>query len=300
MFVGELGQCLAPIVPDTRGDLAHLVGQRGKVRREVITAALLKFREEIAGPIRAVYFQTVAEYRVRRVRAESLHQAVADIVQVIFDGCGVVMVEHRTLGAHRRALHGLASAAGDEDERATGWAFRRNMHSGVVDIGDAIESVAALDKCRDELFALADFGHPQRSRIGRHGPAFHAQPGGSEIDRRVRSAIGPAAAERNIDAHPQLARFVVGETHGIEKAIRKIRQVDQSARRVVERHRIHRLDFHAANAAVLHGAQLAFELGFLDRRAEPPPAHHDPAVIRRVRKGGTQIVHGVARRGLGA
>ena len=224
------------------------------------------------------------------MRAESLHQAVADVVQVVLDGRGAVVVEHRTFGAHRRALHRLVSAARNEDQHgAAGWGFRRNMHSGIVDSGNAIESAAALDKRRDELFALADFGHSQGSCIGRHGEAFHAQSCGSEIDRRVRSAIGPAAAERDIDAHAQLARFVVGETHGVEKAVREIRQVHQAARRVVERQRIHRLDLDAANTAFLHGAQLAFQLGLFHRRAEPPPAHHDPAVIRRVREAGPQI-----------
>ena len=46
--------------------------------------------------------------------------------------------------------------------------------------------------------------------------------------------------------------------------------------------RIGRLDFKAADAALLHDVHFAFEFRLGDRRPEPPPAHHDPRVVRRL------------------
>jgi hypothetical protein len=50
---------------------------------------------------------------------------------------------------------------------------------------------------------------------------------------------------------------------------------------IVEHERVDRLDLEAADAAVLHLADLACKAGLRDRRPEPPPPHHDPRLVWR-------------------
>ena len=53
---------------------------------------------------------------------------------------------------------------------------------------------------------------------------------------------------------------------------------------VVQGQRVDGLDLEAADAALLHHPHLALDLRLRDRGPEPPPAHHDPAVVRRLRE----------------
>ena len=53
---------------------------------------------------------------------------------------------------------------------------------------------------------------------------------------------------------------------------------------VVERDRVDRLHFESADSAFLHELHFTFQLRFGYGRAKPPPAHHDAAIIGRIRK----------------
>ena len=120
---------------------------------------------------------------------------------------------------------------------------------------------------------------------------------GRQIDGGMRAAVRPTAAQGQIHPQTQFARLIVGEPQGVEEAVGKVRKVDQPTGGVVEHHRIDGLNFHPANARFLHGPQLALELRLDYGGAEPPPAHHDAAVGRRVFEGAMQFRHGLGRGG---
>jgi hypothetical protein len=99
-------------------------------------------------------------------------------------------------------------------------------------------------------------------------------------DGNIRPAVGPAAGQRHVDAHafrPAL-RLTKLTARGIR---RQVGNVLDAARGIVQFHRIHGLDFEAAEAARLHGQHFAFQLRVDHGRAEPPPAHHRPRIGRR-------------------
>src|SRR4051794_17222758 len=50
VFIDQFGKSLAPVVADGKGLVADVAGQGGKVRSEVIAAALLELRQEVGGP----------------------------------------------------------------------------------------------------------------------------------------------------------------------------------------------------------------------------------------------------------
>src|ERR1017187_6740449 len=66
VVVAEFAEGEAPIVADGASRGANVAGQGGQVWRQVIAAPLLELRHEIAGPIRFVYLQAVAEDGERR------------------------------------------------------------------------------------------------------------------------------------------------------------------------------------------------------------------------------------------
>ncbi len=71
------------------------------------------------------------------------------------------------------------------------------------------------------------------------------------------------------------------EAHGIQEFFREIGLVVEAGFRVVKFQRIDGLNFHAAYSCGLHDVQLACEFPMSDCGAEPPPAHHDAAVVGR-------------------
>ena len=93
-----------------------------------------------------------------------------------------------------------------------------------------------------------------------------AQAAGGVIDRDVRPAVGPAAAEREIEAQAEPTRRLGAVAHGVEEGRRQERMVDEAAAAIVGDQRIDRLHFDAAEAGVVHRLQLAVEALRRDRR----------------------------------
>src|SRR5262249_16671764 len=106
----------------------------------------------------------------------------------------------------------------------------------------------------------------------------------------MRTAEGPTAAERDITAQPQFSRFAGGKTQGCDKGVRQVREVMKVVLRIVEGQRIDRLNFNAADAGLLHGAEFAVNFGLSDAPAKPPPADHDSLVPWRIHKVPVQLV----------
>src|SRR5437016_2220804 len=114
-LVGKFGQGLAPIVSNIRRFFANVANQSWQVWREIVSAALAKFVEQIAGPVRSVNFQAVAEHSVGRVFAKGLQHGLAGMLQMVFDCGAIIVIQHETLGAHGWTLHLLCGAARYEE-----------------------------------------------------------------------------------------------------------------------------------------------------------------------------------------
>ena len=126
----------------------------------------------------------------------------------------------------------------------------------------------------------------RRVAVFRHrAHAVDAQSSRGLRNRNVRTTERPAAAERQIHAHPELFRHLRRESQHVQKFLRQIRVV------VLERQRIHRLHLEPSDARGFHLTHFALDFRFGLRWAEPPPAHHDARIIRRMRKRGAQIGH---------
>src|SRR4029079_8452053 len=81
------------------------------------------------------------------------------------------------------------------------------------------------------------------------------------------------------ESQSHLRRLVGCRAQVLQERIGEIRlRVDPVA---IERNRVDRLHFDAADASRLHHLELASKLLVGHRGAAPPPAHHDPAVVGR-------------------
>src|SRR5258708_6035781 len=95
----------------------------------------------------------------------------------------------------------------------------------------------------------------------------------------------PATAQREIHPEPEFTRLFPGESQRVQKLIGEIRRISKPVLGVVERQGIYGLHFKSADAAFLHEAHFTLELRFGNSGAEPPPAHHDSRVVRRIFEG---------------
>ena len=137
VIFGEFGEGLAPVVADSGALAAHAGDERRQVRRKIVTSPFLKFREEVARPVGAVYFETVAEDGVRWLISKRGEKMIRDRGEMILN-CGlVVVVEDEAFGSDGSALDLLAGAACDEELESvvsadSGWKF----DSAVCDSGN--------------------------------------------------------------------------------------------------------------------------------------------------------------------
>src|SRR5438128_4713462 len=92
-FAQELRQSLAPIVPDGSCLLPDAAYQGWKVGFKAVASPSSEFFQEVAGPIRAIHLQTVAEDGARGIRSKRFDQAVADGLEIILHRDAIIVVE---------------------------------------------------------------------------------------------------------------------------------------------------------------------------------------------------------------
>src|SRR5207249_12119628 len=85
-------------------------------------------------------------------------------------------------------------------------------------------------------------------------------------------------------------RFIRRKAQILDKFIGEIGKVLEAARGIVEFKQVDRLDFNSPDSAFLHPAKFPRKFRPCHRRPEPPPAHQDPAVVRRIREVLTQYL----------
>ena len=180
-------------------------------------------------------------------------ELVAGLAEMLLDGRALVVVEHVALGADRRALDDLSGRAREvQQEEARPLAGRQRDRPrprdvelderGGIDLGPR----AAADEGRDEAVALEGRGPGDAPPVRRDLPAVGAQAGRGQLRRDVRSAVGPAAADRDVHSQAQLARLARGERDLLQEPRREIPLVADAAGAIVEGHGIHDGQLEAA------------------------------------------------------
>ena len=116
--------------------------------------------------------------------------------------------------------------------------------------------------------------------------------GGGFGEGDVRTAVGPAGAEGDVNAQSELAAFGLCVVDVVKHLGREEGKVLQALAGVVEYLRINEGKLGALNAVGLHLLQLAQDLGLNDGRTKPPPAHHGTGVVRRTNEVLAQGLNG--------
>jgi len=105
ILVDQFRQRAAPVVTQVDSFRPRSADHFRQMRRQIVTAAVAKFGEEVRGPVGFVHFEAVAEDGIRRMVAKGTHQWLGHILQVILNRLGAEMVNDKTLGPICRALH---------------------------------------------------------------------------------------------------------------------------------------------------------------------------------------------------
>jgi len=95
-------------------------------------------------------------------------------------------------------------------------------------------------------------------------------------------AVRPSAAQGEVHAESQFPRLLGSESKRLNELVRQEREIPDASLGVIQRDRVHRLHLEAADAPCSHQSHLSFQFRLGHCRAEPPPAHHDPGVVRRL------------------
>ena len=199
------------------------------------------------------------------------------------DGGAREGVEDEAFGSDGGALDLLEGVGLDEEEGGFG---RGEVLAGGGDRGGG-GGVDAAGRAVDEDGGEEDFaGGKRRGGDGGLGDGRldDAEAGGGLGERDVRAAVGPAAAEGEVDAEAELAGFVLGEVDGVEHGGREEGQV------ALELEGIDEGELDAADAVGFHLLELAEDLGLFNGGAEPPPADHGAGGGGRVGEGCQEIL----------
>jgi hypothetical protein len=106
---------------------------------------------------------------------------------------------------------------------------------------------------------------------------------GRQPRRDVRAAEGPAAAEREVEAEPEVTRSLRSKAEVGQEGIRT--ELGSGGRQRVDVGHL-----HPAETSLGHRSELALQLRPGHRRAEPPPAHSRCRAQRWIGKTRVEIV----------
>ena len=100
----------------------------------------------------------------------------------------------------------------------------------------------------------------------------------------MRAAKRPAAPQCDVNAQAKFPSRSGGKANRFDVFVGEKWQIVEASSRVIERKRVQGGDLDSTNAFRLHLFELSLQFGLRDCRAKPPPAHHNPAVIWRIRE----------------
>src|SRR5689334_13316284 len=105
---------------------------------QVVASPLLELLEKIRAPIGAVNFQAVAENRVRTIGGKCLHQPIADMLQIMFNGGSVVVIDDEAFGPNCRSLHLHACATRNKEKNLSRTTRLREHHDVIVNFRESL------------------------------------------------------------------------------------------------------------------------------------------------------------------
>ncbi len=300
----EIRECEVEVVPDVRRERPGIAEQSRQVRLEPVAAPPLELGRQAPGPVGAVDLEAVAEHRVERrpsLAAHRVEHPVAGGAQEQLDGLAIVVVDDEPLHAEGRPLHLHTGRLVHEEHQSP--APRGDVQAAGGPLGSRRGRPAALSGVEEcpRGFDFPRLLHPHRPVLGDRGQdegrgavvlaeqACHlpreraradqvggddAEPASAERGRHERPAVGPAAAERQVELEAKAPRLARGMAEEVEPLGRVVAVVADAVRRVVHRDRVDGLDLGAPQAGVAHEGQLAGDLLGRHRAAEPPPPGH--------------------------
>ena len=292
----ELGGHLRGVV--VVGDVAHAAGLEHRVLQvghDVVAAPLFEFGGEIARPVRTLEFHRVGEQRTDVVaqRAELILDRIGHVVQVLFDGRLVEVVQRRPLCAGGAADHRAERvdahqrvecvfAFGDIDREGPLFVDLVAQVDHLVEAAERFGNQLQREQVRHASFiGLAD------GRVGlleqredRCGVLLRSFELFDADDHHLAAFVSfeELAAERPARAYDQVAGHVeflgLVESHGehVDPLLAQPRQrlcpeVVGSARE------LDGVDLHAADTGILEQVQLAAQFVGVHLVAVPPPPH---------------------------
>ena len=152
----------------------------------------------------------------------------------------------------------------------------------LVGIAARRDGLQRADEGGDHLLAAAGRRHADAllAFLDRHG--LRLDSARRLAGRELRSAVGPAAAQREVHPQAEFVGLLRGEAQHVQKLGRKELHILDPRLFVVERERIGGLHFEAAEAALFHVLHFGLEPGLGHGGSEPPPADHHPRIVRRL------------------
>ena len=292
IFVDQFGEGLAPIVPYLLGGGSSSGNDFGEMGEEIVAATLLKFGGEGGGPVGSVGFEGVGEDGVGWGGGEGFDEGFADFGEVGGDGVVGEGIEDVAFGSDGGAFDLLFGVAGDEEEgSAGGWDGGDGAASGWDGLGGGgvpLFGFAVDDGGGDEGFAFGERGGGDRGDVGGDGDFGGAEAAGGFGEGGVGAAVGPAAAEGDVDAEAELPAFGLGVVDGVEHGGGEEGEVLEIFGGIVEDLGVDEGEFGSADAVGFHLLELAEDLGFFHSGAEPPPTNHGTSVRGRILKVGLE------------
>ena len=219
VLVNKFGERLAPIVPYGVRCGCSSGDQLGEMREEIVAAALEKFGGKGGGPIGSVGLERVGEDGVGGRVAEGFEEGFAYGLEVGGDGLLGEGIEDPAFGSYGGPLDLLAGATGDEDERYAGaGGGRKGVVLGVSMGGGGVPVLGLAVDYRDgdDGVAVGQLGLGESGGVGGDGDFEDLEAGGGLSDGNVGAAVGPAAAEGDVDAQAELAAFGLGVADVVE------------------------------------------------------------------------------------
>src|SRR5437588_3002912 len=171
----------------------------------------------------------------------------------------------------------------------------RDAKPAVLNLGDLLRfdggkpfRFPGCQEHSDQLLSSTDARGFHRMRSGGHCGCYNAQRTCRLRYRDVWTSERPAAAESHVQTQAEFARFASRKAQVIHEFVGEIGKVAETVRRVVEFERVHGLNFDPADAPFFHFAEFPSEFRLRYRRSEPPRAHQNSAIVRRLDKSPPQ------------
>lgn len=162
--------------------------------------------------------------------------------------------------------------------------MRRGEASADVAVGEAAvlgcaDGQQVGDGGGDDGVALVEGRRNGDEGVRGDGNFDGAEAAGGFGEGGVGAAVGPAAAEGDVDAEAESAAFGLGVVNGVEHCGGEEGKILEAFGGIIKDDGVDEGEFGAADAVGFHLLELVEDLGFFHSCTEPPPANHGFGVV---------------------